>query len=357
MYLGDFPLGATIVIPFATNAADGSRVAPSNAFEAADIEIYKAASDTQRASDSGVAITSTFDSLTGIQVATVDTSDNDDAGFWTPQSNYFVVLYPDETVDSKNVAAIIAQFSIENRFMPGLMNRTTIATLSSQTSFTLTGGSADNDAYNDCTIVVQDASTIVQRCVGRIEDYVGSTKTVTLKDNPNVFTMAAGDYITILAPTDRADVIRVRGQIVPVPGVTGEQSVNVTSWNGTAIPGVDTAGYPKVTIKSGTGTGELSLTSGLVRTAYGLRKNTALSGFEFLLTDELTGAPAPTLTVTAERSLDGAAFEAMANSVTEVEEGIYKINLAAADTNANTVTYKFTATGARPLYMTFVTQA
>jgi hypothetical protein len=40
---------------------------------------------------------------------------------------------------------------------------------------------------------------------------------------------------------------------------------DVTKWNGTSIPGVDTAGYPKVTIKSGTGTGEASLASGVIQ--------------------------------------------------------------------------------------------
>ena len=39
--------------------------------------------------------------------------------------------------------------------------------------------------------------------------------------------------------------------------------VNVTKWLGTAV-NADTAGYPKVTIKAGTGTGEVSLTSGQV---------------------------------------------------------------------------------------------
>lgn len=38
--------------------------------------------------------------------------------------------------------------------------------------------------------------------------------------------------------------------------------VDVTKWNGTAVATPDTAGYPKVTIKSGTGTGEISLSSG-----------------------------------------------------------------------------------------------
>jgi hypothetical protein len=39
---------------------------------------------------------------------------------------------------------------------------------------------------------------------------------------------------------------------------------NVVNYAGSAVGAVDTAGYPKVTIKSGTGTGELSLASGVV---------------------------------------------------------------------------------------------
>lgn len=52
--------------------------------------------------------------------------------------------------------------------------------------------------------------------------------------------------------------------IVLYPVEATDISVNVTAWNGTAIPGVDTAGYPKVTVKSGTGAGELSIASGVV---------------------------------------------------------------------------------------------
>lgn len=43
--------------------------------------------------------------------------------------------------------------------------------------------------------------------------------------------------------------------------------VDVRYWLGTLLPGVDTAGYPRVTIKAGTGPGELSLTSGGVLVA------------------------------------------------------------------------------------------
>ena len=82
---------------------------------------------------------------------------------------------------------------------PGVLQQTTIATLASQTSFTLTAGSADNDAYNGLTIVVTDASTSTQKCVGTISGYVGSTRTVTLSSDPGIFTMAVGDSVAIIA--------------------------------------------------------------------------------------------------------------------------------------------------------------
>lgn len=51
--------------------------------------------------------------------------------------------------------------------------------------------------------------------------------------------------------------------LVIYPQEADDIKVGVTHWNGTAIATPDTAGYPKVTIKSGTGTGEVSLTSGI----------------------------------------------------------------------------------------------
>jgi len=50
--------------------------------------------------------------------------------------------------------------------------------------------------------------------------------------------------------------------IVLYPVEAGDIDVDVTAWNGTAVATPDTAGYPKVTLKSGTGTGEVNLSSG-----------------------------------------------------------------------------------------------
>lgn len=77
--------------------------------------------------------------------------------------------------------------------------KTTIATLASQVSFTLTAGSADDSAYQDCLAVIEDVSTATQKAVAPISAYTGATKTITLDFDPAVFTMATTDIITILA--------------------------------------------------------------------------------------------------------------------------------------------------------------
>lgn len=98
--------------------------------------------------------------------------------------------------DATAAAAVLAAVILD---MAVILN-TTIATLASQTSFTLTAGSGDNDFCNGCVAVIKDSSTATQRAIAMISDYVGATKTVTLFRDPGIFTMATGDHIAILAP-------------------------------------------------------------------------------------------------------------------------------------------------------------
>lgn len=108
-----------------------------------------------------------------------------------------------------------------------LMVDTTIATLASQISFTLTAGSADNDAYNNCTIVIEDVSTSTQKAVGLISAYVGATKTVTLKYDPGIFTMAATDKVYILAENALKSTDQNRQLDVSANGNAGIDWANV----------------------------------------------------------------------------------------------------------------------------------
>ena len=92
-------------------------------------------------------------------------------------------------------------------------------------------------------------------------------------------------------------------------------------------------------------------------TEAGIKKNAALSGFTFYMTDSTNHVASTGLTVTAERSLDGAAFAACANAVTELSDGCYSIDLATTDLNGDVVVLKFTATDTDDLVITIRTSA
>lgn len=108
--------------------------------------------------------------------------------------------------------------------------------------------SALDDFYNGCVVYIYGGTGSSQARV--ITDYTGSNKQASV--TPEWATNPSSDSTFYIYHTHMA-----------VNAVMSNSS-NVTAWNGTAIPGVDTAGYPKVTIKDGTGTGELDTTSGKV---------------------------------------------------------------------------------------------
>lgn len=110
-YLGDFAEDATVYIFFATAAADGGREGFSSALETADVEVIKDGSTT--GSTAGVTITNDFDSKTGIHKIEVDMSAD---AFYATGSDYALLVYPDETIDSQSVAGVVAQWSCESRF-------------------------------------------------------------------------------------------------------------------------------------------------------------------------------------------------------------------------------------------------
>ena len=110
------------------------------------------------------------------------------------------------------------------------------------------------------------------------------------------------------------------------------------------VDGVDMTGYV---------VGFFSLENRVVE---GIKKNEILNNFEFFMADSSDGrTPKPGITITSSVSKDGGAFGATSNSATEVGNGIYKINLSAADLNADVLTLKFTGTGADGRYITIKT--
>lgn len=153
----------------------------------------------------------------------------------------------------------------------------------------------------------------------------------------------------------KVDVQSLLGTAWLAPGTAGTPDVNVKLLGGTAQTGRDIGA--SVLLSNGTGTGQVSLSSGAVKIQTGLKKAQALSNFTFIMTDSTNHNPATGKTVTATRSLDGAAFASgtIAN-MTEISNGAYQCDLATGDTNGDVVCLRFTATGCDDLFVTLVTE-
>lgn len=247
--LGKVKPGSTIYIPFDTFDGGTGASLTMTGLAVTDIEVYKDGGTTQRASDSGYTLLDTdgidFDGITGIHGFSIDLSDNTTANFYEAGSRYFVVV-SSITVDSQTVSFVAATFEIGYE---GAILDTTIATLSSQTSFTLEDGSADNDAYNGCVAFVHDLASAIQVAIGFVSDYVGATKTVTLAADPGIFTMAAGDNISFFPPSQVGSWNNVPlATTNPLPNAapdssgglatedaSGHLAVDVREWLGSAV--------------------------------------------------------------------------------------------------------------------------
>jgi hypothetical protein len=173
-----------------------------------------------------------------------------------------------------------------------------------------------------------------------------------------------------IAGTNAATTVSITGNITgnlsgsvgsvtgAVGSVTGNVGGNVVGSVGSVVGAVGS-----VTGAVGSVTAGVTVTTNNDKTGYsltdspGIKKNTALANFMFLMVDSADHVtPKTGLTVTAERSLDGAAFAGCANSVAEISNGLYKISLATTDLNADTVTLRFTATGADDRVISIVTE-
>lgn len=107
-YLGDFAPGQTIDFMWSSNGANGASITRATN---GTISVYKGNGTTQ--TTTGVTDTEDFDSLTGIHHVRIATTDS----FYVPRENYTVVL-SGATIDGQTVNAVLAHFSILNRF-PG----------------------------------------------------------------------------------------------------------------------------------------------------------------------------------------------------------------------------------------------
>lgn len=139
----------------------------------------------------------------------------------------------------------------------------------------------------------------------------------------------------------------------------------------THLPGWYEFGIPDAALASGAGWVilEFSGAPGMVPRQYQIQlvgynpnasvswtKNVGVSNFPFFMKNS-SGAGVTGLTVTATRRIDSGSFASCANSVTEIANGWYTINLAGSDLNGTTIGFRFTGSGAIDTEFTVLTQA
>lgn len=148
------------------------------------------------------------------------------------------------------------------------------------------------------------------------------------------------------------DVTKLLGTAWLTPATAGTPDVNAKLIGGQTASASGTITFPNATLASTT-----NITAGTIAITSNVKKNQALSSFEFLMTDSTNHAPVTGKTVTVTRSIDGGSFAAGSlSAVTEVANGIYKVDFAAADLNGNVVTLRATATNADDTLERIVTQ-
>lgn len=233
------------------------------------------------------------------------------------------VVFVAATVNSV-AGATCGAFSIGS---DAILVRTTIATLASQTSFTLTAGPAENDAINGCIIIIRDVASVDQFAVGVVGDYTGSTKTVTLLNDPAIFTMATTDFVTVIA--DRALKATVDNRTFDVSS-TGEGGVD---WANVGSP-TTTVGLSGTTVKTATDiatdvaavkvdTAAILVDTG---TTLDVRIPAALVGGRM---DSSVGAIAANVITAASIATDAIDADALAaDAVTEIQAGLSTLTAA-----------------------------
>lgn len=365
-YIGDIPLGNTFNTKFCTVQSTG---APTTLSSSPVISNYVGNNTTELTA--GITLTADFDSRTGLNnVAVVATSGN---GYATATDNQLVITTG--TVNSVSaVGYVVAEYSIENRsgLRPTTAGRTLDVAATGEAGLDFAniniyaaGPFAPTAVVDSGTAQSATGTTLVLRSAAAFADSELVGATVVIRSA----TAGAGQRRLITANVGSTDTITVdtwtttpTGTIVydifgSAPGsTTAPAPVNAIQISGDATAADNAESFFDGTGYAGTNNVIPTVTSvtALAGNA-GIKKNTALTAYPFLMTDSTNHAPATGLTVAATRSIDGAAFGACANAVSEIASGWYKITLATTDLNGNTIALKFTATGADQANHTIVT--
>ena len=186
---------------------------------------------------------------------------------------------------------------------------------------------------------------------------VSQADTRLLQANP---TLASGD-VKVSIDEGAFSNITSLPTVTPASGRNVKVALTAAEMNGSRIvvQFVDAAGaeWCDQLIAIETSPDDLTISNIVAAQFCNVKKNQSLASFCFLMTDSITHAPATGKTVTVTRSIDGGAFGAgTLSSVTEVGNGIYRVDFAAADLNGNVVLLRATASGCDDTFERVVTE-
>lgn len=248
---GNIPAGSVLPVIFATYGKTNGESITLTGLAVTDIEIYKGTSMTQRSSDAGYTLLDTdgidIDGVTGIHGFSIDTGDNTDSGFYAAGSFYTVVVSA-VTIDGQTVNFIAATFRIvaaENTAGVPVADTVRVA------------GTAQT--AKDIGAAVPAAAAGAS---GGLVINGSNSGTVTLAALTISGAVSFGSTWGVTGAITWSSTWSINGTSIDV--AAGNISANVVQWNGTNVASPATAGYPVVTIKVGTGTGEINLSSGNV---------------------------------------------------------------------------------------------
>jgi hypothetical protein len=130
MYLGDYPADQAIYFMWSTNNSNGASITRATD---GTISVYKDNSDgssfDQTQVTTGVTNDEDVDGLTGIHSCSITTTDA-----WYETGHDYTVVLSAATIDGQTVNAVLAHFSIENRFMRGTNSAATATALATAQS-------------------------------------------------------------------------------------------------------------------------------------------------------------------------------------------------------------------------------
>ena len=167
-YLGDFPVGAIVRVPWNTQDGSETPVAPT---DAGFTRIYKNSSASPRTSDLGVTEELDFGDVVGSHIIEIDTADDTDPGFYAAGGEYRVTKVS-VVVDNTTVNATLATFSLVRT--GGALERLPAALVSGRM------GSDIQGVGGDSAVATTFLRALQTEYVGTV---TGATTTTTLIDS------------------------------------------------------------------------------------------------------------------------------------------------------------------------------